>query len=123
MWSSTISSLSPSPYRRVARCAWCGDRAVPGGKGGLNMARYLTELYLSRVASGGGSRAVAARARAAAEELMDEGIYVRYLRSIFVPEDETLFLLYDAPSAAAVEDAVKRAGLPCERVLEAESQP
>jgi hypothetical protein len=87
------------------------------------VARYLAELYLSRRAAGGGSRAVAARARAAAEELMDEGIDVRYLRSFFVPEDETLFLLYEGASAAAVEDAVTRAALQCDRVLEAVTEP
>lgn len=86
------------------------------------MALYLAELYLSRVAAGGGSGAVAARARAAAEELMDEANSVRYVRSIFVPADETLFLLYEGPSAAAVEGAVRRAGLRCERVLEGVTQ-
>ena len=54
---------------------------------------------------------------------MDEGIDVRYLRSIFVPEDETLFLLYEGASAAAVEDAVTRAALQCDRVLEAVTEP
>ena len=77
------------------------------------MARYLAELYLSRDGAGDDITAVAARARAA------DGTQVRYLRSIFVPEDETWFLLYDAPSAAAVEEALARAGLRSERVLEA----
>jgi uncharacterized protein DUF4242 len=86
------------------------------------MPRYLVELYLSRAGAGGRDEA-AARARAAAAALTSEGVPVRYLRSIFVPDDETWFLLYDGPSKAAVEAAVTRADLPCERVLEALTQP
>jgi hypothetical protein len=44
---------------------------------------------------------------------------VRHLRSILVPEDETCFLLFDAPSSAAVRDALRRAAVPFERVVEA----
>jgi hypothetical protein len=74
------------------------------------MARFLAEVYLSRSGAGGDLSAVAARARAGG---------ARYVRSIFVPEDETWFLLFDAPSPAAVETALRRAGLRCERVHEA----
>ena len=86
------------------------------------MAHFLVELYLSRIGAGG-LEAAAARARAAGDEMTCEGEPVRYVRSIFVPEDETWFLLYDGPSAQAVEEAVARAALPCERVLEAVTQP
>ena len=86
------------------------------------MARYLVELYLSRMGAGGLEAAVA-RARAAADAATYEGEPVRCLRSIFVPAEETWFLLYDGPSANAVENAVARAALPCERVLEAVTQP
>jgi hypothetical protein len=82
------------------------------------MGRYLAELYLPR----GAARDVAsatARARAAAAEAEDEDRPIRCLRSIFVPEDETWFLLYDAPTAAAVRHAVERAGLTCTYVVEA----
>jgi hypothetical protein len=82
------------------------------------MGRYLVELYLPR----GAARDVAsatARARAAAAEAAEEGMPVRCLRSIFVPEDETWFLLYDAPTAAAVRRAVERANLTCGRLVEA----
>jgi hypothetical protein len=40
-----------------------------------------------------------------------EGTPVRFLRSIFVPEDDTCFLLYEAPSARSVRQAAGRAGL------------
>ena len=82
------------------------------------MARYLVELYLAK---GAASEVAAAtdRARAAAIGAEDGGAAVRCLRSIFVPEDETWFLLYEAPSSAAVRRAVERAKLECARVVEA----
>ena len=40
---------------------------------------------------------------------------VRYVRAIFVPEDETCFFLYEAGSVDAVRKAARRAGLGCER--------
>jgi hypothetical protein len=62
---------------------------------------------------------VAARARAAADELSAAGTSVSYVRSTFVPADETWFLLYDAPSAEVVESALALAELPRARVHEA----
>jgi hypothetical protein len=82
------------------------------------MARYLAELYLPQTGSDGLREAVA-RARSAAQELTREGAPVRYLRSIFVPEDETYFLLYEAGSAEAVAEASARAGIAAERIVEA----
>jgi hypothetical protein len=40
-----------------------------------------------------------------------EGTPVRFLRSIFVPENDTCFLLYEAPTARSVREAAGRAGL------------
>jgi hypothetical protein len=77
------------------------------------MGRYLVELYLARGAAHEVTAATA-RVRAAAAELDDE---VRCLRSIYVPDEETWFLLYDAPTAAAVLSAVDRAGLPKPRAI------
>jgi hypothetical protein len=49
---------------------------------------------------------------------------VRYVRSVFVPADETWFLLYDAPTEADVLKAAGRAGIRLERVVEAlEAEP
>jgi Nickel responsive protein SCO4226-like len=82
------------------------------------MAEYLVELYVSREDSAA-VESGAQRARAAADELTEEGAPVRYLRAIFVPEDETCFFLYEALSAEAVRDAARRAGLLSGRVTEA----
>ena len=59
------------------------------------------------------------KARLAAERLTGEGTPVRYLSSIFVPEDETCFYLYQAASADGVREAARRAALPFDRVIEA----
>ena len=82
------------------------------------MAEFLLELYVSRT-DGVAVERGAERSRIAAEELTREGTPVHYLRSIFVPEDETCFYLYEATSADAVREAARRAGLPFERVTEA----
>ena len=39
------------------------------------------------------------------------GIPVRFLRSVFVPEDESCFFLYEGPNTDAVRDAAGRAEL------------
>ncbi len=82
------------------------------------MADFLLELYAAR----SNHRAVSRwpdRARAAADALSRSGPRVRFVTSIFVPDDETCFLLYEADSATAVEEAARRAGLAFERVAEA----
>ncbi len=82
------------------------------------MAEFLVECYLSRAdtaAATDGSEG----ARRAADELTREGEEVRFLRSIFVPEDETCFYLYEAASVEVVREAARRAGLAFERVAEA----
>jgi len=86
------------------------------------MAEYLLELYVARSDAAGAEKR-GEQARRAAEQLAREGTPVRYLRSIFVPEDETCFYLYEAASADAVREAALRAQLACERVIEAIWQP
>jgi hypothetical protein len=44
---------------------------------------------------------------------------VRYLRAILVPEDETCYLLFDAPSVEDVRAVVTRAAVPFERICTA----
>ena len=82
------------------------------------VATYLAELYVPD--RGEGARApLAARANAAAEELSREGVDVRYVRSVFVPEDQTCFCFFEAPSADSVRDVLVRAALDAVIVVEA----
>ncbi|MDP8929712.1 MAG: DUF4242 domain-containing protein, partial [Actinomycetota bacterium] len=60
----------------------------------------------------------AARARAAADQAARAGTPVRYVRSIFVPEDEICFHVYEAESAALVGETVTAAELGFERIVE-----
>jgi muconolactone delta-isomerase len=79
------------------------------------MPEYLLEFYIARddaqaAADDGES------ARAAAEELTRRGTAVSYRRLIFVPTEETCFVLFEAESAEAVRDAATLAELPCGRI-------
>ena len=58
----------------------------------------------------------AARAREATEQMRREGEGVRFLRSVFVPEDEACFFLFEGPSAQSVRTAALRARLGVRRV-------
>jgi hypothetical protein len=80
--------------------------------------RVPVELYVSREDPAAVERG-AARARRAGQELTDEGTPVRYLRSLYVPEDETCFFLYLARCVDDVREAARRAALPFDRIAEA----
>jgi hypothetical protein len=82
------------------------------------MVEFLVERYVSRTdfnALSGGAE----RARQAAEQLSREGTPVRLVRSIFVPEDETCFDLFEAESSDAVLEATRRADLRVDRIATA----
>jgi hypothetical protein len=81
------------------------------------MAEFLVELYVSG-ADGASVGRDSERARFEAEEMSRAGTPVRYLRSIFVPADETCFLLYEAGRMEDVEEAARRAAVPFERIVE-----
>lgn len=82
------------------------------------MPSYLVESYLARGRAG--ERAARdRRARSAAEELTQAAAPVRFTRSMHVPEDETCFYVFDAPSARDATNAAQRAGLNPIRVVEA----
>lgn len=80
------------------------------------MPTYLVEAYLPR-SHARGARAAARRARAAAAALSSEGVLIRYVRTTFLPEDETCFHLFEASSAEAVEEVGRRAKLGRGRVV------
>ena len=84
----------------------------------MQLARYTVELRLSET-RWTDIRSAAARARQATEELRREGHDVRFLRSIYIPEDDACFFLYEGPSAREVKAAALRAELGVLRVDEA----
>jgi hypothetical protein len=82
------------------------------------MPSYLVETFLAR-GHAGERTAREGRARAAAEELTRAGTCVRFEGAIHVPEDETCFFVFGAPSSLEAALVAQLAGLdPC-RVVEA----
>lgn len=81
------------------------------------MPMFLVESYLPR--SSGALDDAPESARRAAELAAKEGIAVRYLQTTLLPSDETCFHLFEAASVAVVEAAAARAGLACDRIVEA----
>jgi Nickel responsive protein SCO4226-like len=82
------------------------------------MREFIGEQYVpADDASAAAGRADAARA--AADQLRCEGTRVEYVRSIFIPDDETCIHLYRADSIEAVRAAAARACLHLERIAEA----
>lgn len=76
---------------------------------------FLAELF-SEEGDLEGRTALIARARAAAERSAD----VRFVRSMFVPDDEICSLVFEAESACAVTHLAEVASLPIDRVVRAE---
>jgi len=79
---------------------------------------YLVETYLAR-GRAGERLARERRARSAAAELTQDRTRVRFERSIYVPEDEICFFVFDAPSGREAALVAQRAGLDPIRVVEA----
>jgi hypothetical protein len=76
---------------------------------------YTVELHLPQAGCVDVQQA-ATRAREATEQMRREGHEVRFLRSVFVPEDDACFLLYEGQSAELVRAAALRAKLGPRRV-------
>lgn len=75
---------------------------------------YLVEVQLG--ADGADAGSLASRARSSADG-------VRFLRSIYVPEDDRWFLLYEGASAKEVAAAALRADAIVVSIAEAQSAP
>jgi hypothetical protein len=75
------------------------------------MQCYVIEAY----SPGSGAAAQCERARLAAQS----GNGVRYVRTIFLPADETLLHAFEATSPDALSEAARVAGLAYERIVEA----
>ena len=84
------------------------------------MATFVIESYMSRTGTGE-LDAAAARLRAAIDGMPESAGRVRYLRSMFVPDDEMCFHVIEAPSQEVAVDAARRAGLTPDRIVMAEA--
>lgn len=82
------------------------------------MPSYLIEVYLPR-SRAHEARAAGRRARLAAQELSREGVPIRFLRTTFLPDDETCFHLFEASTPGAVEEVSRRAALGRARIVRA----
>ena len=84
------------------------------------MPSFLVETYLAR-RNTAERAARERRAQAAAEELARAHVAVRFDHSIYVPEDEICFFVFDAPSSSDAALAAQRAELDPIRVVKADS--
>ena len=82
------------------------------------MPSYLVETYLARCHAADRA-ALEARARSAADELTRGGTRVSFGGVIHVPEDETCFFLFCAPSSREAALVAELAALDPVRVVEA----
>jgi hypothetical protein len=84
------------------------------------MPEFLVEVYLPRSTA---SSIVPGPAdiSEAADQLTREGQPARLVRSIFVPQDETCFYLFQAHSIDAVRETAARCRLRFERLVEVAS--
>jgi hypothetical protein len=78
---------------------------------------FLLESYLPRSAHA--LEKAQESARGATELAARDGVAVRYLRTTLVPGDETCMHLFEADSIEVIEAAAARAGLACDRIVEA----
>jgi sirohydrochlorin ferrochelatase len=80
------------------------------------MPSYLLELYVPRAGSVPQASEVASRIADAATSNAGE---IRYVRTLFLAEDETCLHVFEAPSREALVEAARCAGIPDARVTEA----
>jgi hypothetical protein len=81
------------------------------------MPSFLVESYLAR------APALLEEARGRARRAASLGAGVRYLRTTFVPDDETCFHLFEAPSSDVLGNAAQLAALGYVRIVEAVDRP
>ena len=82
------------------------------------MPSYLVEGFLPRSRAAELTEQVA-RVRDTAEALSAEGTPVRHVRSSFLPADELFLHVLEAQSLEAAGEAITRAGIDAERIVEA----
>jgi hypothetical protein len=81
------------------------------------MATFMVERYLPGIDAGRASTAELL-AKQVAIHATAEGGTVRHLRSLFVPQDEQCFVLFEAASAQTLAETIERAGIAYERIAE-----
>ena len=77
------------------------------------MPNFLIESYLADACD------AVDLARERARSVAAEGTGIRYVRTTFIPGDETILHLFEAPSLAALRRAARRRALTCDRIVEA----
>ena len=82
------------------------------------MPSYLVETYVPR-SRAQDARITGRRARLIAEQLAREGSTVRYVRTTFLPDDETCFHLFEASSEEVVDEVCRLAGISSMRIVAA----
>lgn len=79
------------------------------------MSAFLVEGYLSS-ATPGQLAADGLRAAAAAAALTAAGQPVVFLQAMYLPQEQTCLVLFDAAAPEQVAEACRRASIPCDRV-------
>jgi hypothetical protein len=75
-------------------------------------AKQISRFLLELTPDGNGFadiQAISDRSRDVCDELAAENINIRLLRSVFVPEDGSCYLLFEAASGLVVAEAARRA--------------
>lgn len=85
--------------------------------GEVRIIGFLVESYTADPASA--ISAAGRSARAAADALSSPGRPVRYRGSIAVPRDQQAFHLFEGSDAILVREVCSRAGISCDRLVEA----
>ena len=81
------------------------------------MKQFLVEVFVPR-SRAGELDAAKERVRTATTRVARSDRDIRYVRAIYVPEDETCFYVFDASSAELVAEVSGLAGLRDGRVVE-----
>jgi hypothetical protein len=84
--------------------------------------KYMVERYLPGMTNRGFDEA-SSRLAATAKSLADLGVDVRYTGSTFVPEEESCFCRFEAPSREVVQWVCEQARVPFARIHAVRSFP
>jgi hypothetical protein len=79
--------------------------------------QFALELYLHRQPES--QSEVVARARSLTAAARRARVPLTFLRSIYLPDDEVCFLIFEARSAEAIAKAARNAEIAFERIVEA----